>query len=198
MFTGYLDAALDADAFVDGGWFRTGDLAVYDGEYLTIVDRLKDIIIRGGENISAQEVEALLVTHAGVAEAACRRRSRRGDGRAGVRVRDPARRAPSRRSTICARTSSTPASPASSCRNGSRCAPTLPRTASGKVQKAPLRCRGRSAPDAADRPARARAGSAATMDAVAKDARDEPEDDALDVIDLITDEPVPIGPADRA
>ena len=71
MFTGYLDPALDATAFADGGWFRTGDLAVYDGEYLTIVDRLKDIIIRGGENISAQEVEALLVTHPDVAEAAC-------------------------------------------------------------------------------------------------------------------------------
>jgi cyclohexanecarboxylate-CoA ligase len=71
MFTGYLDAALDTAAFVDDGWFRTGDLAVYDGEYLTIVDRLKDIIIRGGENISAQEVEALLVTHADVSEAAC-------------------------------------------------------------------------------------------------------------------------------
>jgi non-ribosomal peptide synthetase component E (peptide arylation enzyme) len=71
MFVGYLNPELDHDAFVDGGWFRTGDLAVYDGEYLTIVDRLKDIIIRGGENISAQEVEALLVTHPAVAEAAC-------------------------------------------------------------------------------------------------------------------------------
>jgi cyclohexanecarboxylate-CoA ligase len=71
MFTGYLDAALDANAFTADGWFRTGDLAVFDGEYLTIVDRLKDIIIRGGENISAQEVEALLVTHAAVADAAC-------------------------------------------------------------------------------------------------------------------------------
>jgi acyl-CoA synthetase (AMP-forming)/AMP-acid ligase II len=71
MFTGYLDPALDADAFVDDGWFRTGDLAVYDGEYLTIVDRLKDVIIRGGENISAQEVEAQLVTHPAVSEAAC-------------------------------------------------------------------------------------------------------------------------------
>ncbi len=71
MFVGYLDGALDADAFADDGWFRTGDLAVYDGEYLTIVDRLKDIIIRGGENISAQEVEALLVTHPTIAEAAC-------------------------------------------------------------------------------------------------------------------------------
>ena len=71
MFVGYLDPELDDEAFVDGGWFRTGDLAVYDGEYLTIVDRLKDIIIRGGENISAQEVEALLVTYPAVAEAAC-------------------------------------------------------------------------------------------------------------------------------
>jgi cyclohexanecarboxylate-CoA ligase len=71
MFTGYLDASLDRDAFVAGGWFRTGDLAVYDGEYLTIVDRLKDVIIRGGENISALEVEALLVTHTDVVDAAC-------------------------------------------------------------------------------------------------------------------------------
>jgi cyclohexanecarboxylate-CoA ligase len=71
MFVGYLDAELDADAFVAGGWFRSGDLARYDGQYLTIVDRLKDIIIRGGENISAQEVEALLVTHPAIAEAAC-------------------------------------------------------------------------------------------------------------------------------
>jgi len=71
MFTGYLDSALDVDAFVADGWFRTGDLAVCDGEYLTIVDRLKDVIIRGGENISAQEVEAVLVSHAAVAEAAC-------------------------------------------------------------------------------------------------------------------------------
>jgi non-ribosomal peptide synthetase component E (peptide arylation enzyme) len=71
MLSGYFDPALDADAFVEGGWFRTGDLARFDGEYLTIVDRLKDIIIRGGENISAQEVEAALVTHPAVAEAAC-------------------------------------------------------------------------------------------------------------------------------
>jgi cyclohexanecarboxylate-CoA ligase len=71
MFTGYLDPALDTDAFVSGGWFRTGDLARFEGEHLTIVDRLKDVIIRGGENISAQEVEALLVTHPRVAEAAC-------------------------------------------------------------------------------------------------------------------------------
>ncbi len=71
MFAGYLDRALDTESFVPGGWFRTGDLARYDGTHLTIVDRLKDVIIRGGENISAQEVEALLVTHPAVSEAAC-------------------------------------------------------------------------------------------------------------------------------
>jgi cyclohexanecarboxylate-CoA ligase len=71
MFVGYLDPALDAESFAPDGWFRTGDLARYDGTHLTIVDRLKDVIIRGGENISAQEVEALLVTHPAVREAAC-------------------------------------------------------------------------------------------------------------------------------
>jgi cyclohexanecarboxylate-CoA ligase len=71
MFVGYLDSALDETSFVPGGWFRTGDLARFDGSHLTIVDRLKDVIIRGGENISAQEVEALLVTHPAVREAAC-------------------------------------------------------------------------------------------------------------------------------
>ena len=71
MFSGYLDPGANDGAFLDGGWFRTGDLARYDGKYLTIVDRLKDVIIRGGENISAQEVEALLSMHPAVAEAAC-------------------------------------------------------------------------------------------------------------------------------
>jgi cyclohexanecarboxylate-CoA ligase len=71
MFSGYLDAALDAESFAPGGWFRTGDVAVLVGDRLTIVDRLKDVIIRGGENVSALEVESLLVTHPAVAEAAC-------------------------------------------------------------------------------------------------------------------------------
>jgi cyclohexanecarboxylate-CoA ligase len=71
MFSGYLDAALDAESFAPGGWFRTGDVALLDGDRLTIVDRLKDVIIRGGENVSALEVEGLLVTHPAIAEAAC-------------------------------------------------------------------------------------------------------------------------------
>jgi long-chain acyl-CoA synthetase len=58
------------ESFVDG-WFRTGDLGRLDDEgYLFIVDRLKDVIIRGGENIYAAEIEAALYEHPDVAEAA--------------------------------------------------------------------------------------------------------------------------------
>ena len=71
MMKGYLDSALDADAFDDEGWFRTGDLGRIDAEgNVTITGRLKDIIIRKGENISAKEVEDLLFTHPKVADAA--------------------------------------------------------------------------------------------------------------------------------
>ena len=70
-FEGYTDPALTAAAFVDDGWYVTGDVGVLDGEgYLTITDRVKDIIIRGGENISAAEIEELLLHLPGVAEAA--------------------------------------------------------------------------------------------------------------------------------
>ncbi|MET0454307.1 MAG: AMP-binding protein [Mycobacterium sp.] len=64
MFVGYLDGALDAEAFTDDGWFYTGDLARLDSDgYVEITGRDKDIIIRGGENISAKEVEDLLFEH---------------------------------------------------------------------------------------------------------------------------------------
>jgi non-ribosomal peptide synthetase component E (peptide arylation enzyme) len=55
---------------VTRGWFATGDLATVDDEgWLTIVGRKKDVIIRGGENIAAGEVEELLVAHPAVKEA---------------------------------------------------------------------------------------------------------------------------------
>lgn len=58
-------------AFTDDGYFLTGDIGYLDPDgYLFIVDRKKDIIIRGGENISCQEVEAALYELAAVAEAA--------------------------------------------------------------------------------------------------------------------------------
>jgi long-chain acyl-CoA synthetase len=54
-----------------GGWFRTGDLGKMDAEgYVYVVDRLKDMIIRGGENIYAAEVEAALYEHPDIREAA--------------------------------------------------------------------------------------------------------------------------------
>jgi long-chain acyl-CoA synthetase len=59
-----------AATFVDG-WLRSGDVGYLDEEgFLFIVDRLKDIIIRGGENISSAEVEAALFEHPAVLEAA--------------------------------------------------------------------------------------------------------------------------------
>jgi fatty-acyl-CoA synthase len=54
-----------------GGWFHTGDLATMDEDgYLLIVDREKDIIVSGGENISSLELERTISTHPGVYEAA--------------------------------------------------------------------------------------------------------------------------------
>jgi acyl-CoA synthetase len=68
---GYTDDALTARAFDDDGWYHTGDVGVLDSDgYLTITDRKSDIIIRGGENISAIEVEEVLLTMPGIAEAA--------------------------------------------------------------------------------------------------------------------------------
>jgi len=68
---GYLDSSLDAEAFDDEGFFRTGDLGFVDAEgYVVITGRLKDVIIRKGENISAKEVEDLLYTHDKVADVA--------------------------------------------------------------------------------------------------------------------------------
>ena len=60
-----------AEAFTTDGWFRTGDLGYLDDEgYLFIVDRKKDIIIRGGENIACLEVESAIYHHPAVAEVA--------------------------------------------------------------------------------------------------------------------------------
>jgi acyl-CoA synthetase (AMP-forming)/AMP-acid ligase II len=71
VIRGYLDPSLDADAFDEDGYFRSGDLGVVDADgYVTITGRLKDVIIRHGENISAKEVEDLLYTHPAVADVA--------------------------------------------------------------------------------------------------------------------------------
>jgi acyl-CoA synthetase (AMP-forming)/AMP-acid ligase II len=69
VMRGYVDASLDADAFDEDGWLRTGDLgAVNAAGNIVITGRLKDVIIRKGENISAKEVENALFTHPRVAD----------------------------------------------------------------------------------------------------------------------------------
>ena len=67
---GYLDPAHTAAAFTPDGWFRTGDLGQIDDDgFLTVVGRLGEKIIRGGENIDATEVEAILESHPAVSQA---------------------------------------------------------------------------------------------------------------------------------
>ena len=71
VFAGYLDRPADTAAAFQDGWFRTGDMArVDDHGFLHIVDRLKDVIITGGENVYSTEVETVLITHPSVAEVA--------------------------------------------------------------------------------------------------------------------------------
>ncbi|KOV66426.1 cyclohex-1-ene-1-carboxylate:CoA ligase [Streptomyces sp. MMG1121] len=68
---GYLDPAQTAAAFDPDGFLRTGDLGrVTDRGHLVLTGRLKDVIIRKGENISAKEIEDLLAAHPAVADAA--------------------------------------------------------------------------------------------------------------------------------
>jgi acyl-CoA synthetase (AMP-forming)/AMP-acid ligase II len=70
-FLGYTDPSLTAKQFDSDGWYHTGDVGVMDADgYLAITDRISDVIIRGGENISAAEVEEVLMRLPGVAEVA--------------------------------------------------------------------------------------------------------------------------------
>lgn len=71
LCVGYTDPALDDGAFDADGWYHSGDMGVIDADgYLTITDRLKDVIIRGGENISAAEIEELIGAMPAIAEVA--------------------------------------------------------------------------------------------------------------------------------
>jgi acyl-CoA synthetase (AMP-forming)/AMP-acid ligase II len=68
---GYTDPIITADAFDTDGWFRTGDLGhLREDGHLVLTGRLKDVIIRKGENISAREVEELAYSHPKVGEVA--------------------------------------------------------------------------------------------------------------------------------
>lgn len=71
LMLGYLDSQLDDNAFDENGYFQTGDLGIIDEDgYVVISGRLKDVIIRHGENISAKEVEDLLFQHPSIMDVA--------------------------------------------------------------------------------------------------------------------------------
>jgi acyl-CoA synthetase (AMP-forming)/AMP-acid ligase II len=71
VFQGYWRDAEATERAFAGGWFHTGDIGVRDEEgYVWIVDRLKDMILSGGENIAGSEVERVLYEHPAVLEAA--------------------------------------------------------------------------------------------------------------------------------
>lgn len=68
---GYLNnPEANADSFFDG-WFRTGDRGVVENGYLRLEGRLKEMILRGGENISPAEIEDVLLSHPAVTDAVC-------------------------------------------------------------------------------------------------------------------------------
>jgi acyl-CoA synthetase (AMP-forming)/AMP-acid ligase II len=71
VFKGYWRDPDATSAAFAGGWFHTGDIGVKDDDgYLYIVDRLKDMIVSGGENIAGSEIERVLYEHESVVEAA--------------------------------------------------------------------------------------------------------------------------------
>jgi acyl-CoA synthetase (AMP-forming)/AMP-acid ligase II len=71
VFKGYWRDPDATSAAFAGGWFHTGDIGVRDDDgYLYIVDRLKDMIVSGGENIASSEIERVLYEHESVVEAA--------------------------------------------------------------------------------------------------------------------------------
>jgi acyl-CoA synthetase (AMP-forming)/AMP-acid ligase II len=71
VMLGYVDRSLDAEAFDEAGYLRTGDLGVIDEDgYVRITGRLKEVVIRKGENVGTAEVEELVRGHRAVADAA--------------------------------------------------------------------------------------------------------------------------------
>jgi fatty-acyl-CoA synthase len=68
VMAGYWGREADTAAAVRDGWFHSGDVATVDGDgYVFIVDRMKDMIISGGENVYPAEVESVLYQHSAVA-----------------------------------------------------------------------------------------------------------------------------------
>jgi acyl-CoA synthetase (AMP-forming)/AMP-acid ligase II len=133
---GYLDPVLSASAFDNEGWYHTGDIGVLDSDgYLTITDRKSDVIIRGGENISAIEVEETLMAMPEVAEAVAVAApdARFGECVVGVLRLRPGHKLPSRH-TVWAHFEASGLA-RQKWPEDLRAVEDYPRTASGKVQK---------------------------------------------------------------
>jgi acyl-CoA synthetase (AMP-forming)/AMP-acid ligase II len=141
-FLGYVDAALDADAFDDDGWVRTGDLGVIDpAGNVSVTGRIKDIIIRNAENISALEVEEALYRHPAVLDVAVVSAP---DSRTGERVCAfvvPAVGAPAPTLTSLAEHCRSLGLAVQKCPEQLELVDSLPRNSFGKVLKQDLRAR---------------------------------------------------------
>ena len=71
VFRGYLNRPEANKEVLTEGWFHTGDIAYFDDDgFLFLVDRAKDMVLRGGENVYSAEVEAAIYKHPSIAEAA--------------------------------------------------------------------------------------------------------------------------------
>jgi acyl-CoA synthetase (AMP-forming)/AMP-acid ligase II len=140
QFLGYQDPSADDAAFVHTTWFRTGDLGRFDDDgYLVVTDRVKDIIIRGGENISAREVEEALSRHPALAEVAVCAAPDEVWGEAVCAVVVPSEGTPA--PTLAELDAFAAAAGVAPHKRPTRIAVTgaLPRTAAGKVRKRDLR-----------------------------------------------------------
>lgn len=142
MLLGYADQTQTAEAITPDGYFRTGDLGVRSAQgAITVTGRKKDLIIRGGENISAKEIEDVLQMHAGVREAAvvAMPHARLGEGVCAFVI--PAAEAPWPADLAAVLTAHVAASGLARQKIPERFAflPDFPRTASGKVRKDMLR-----------------------------------------------------------
>ncbi|MDT4921339.1 MAG: fatty-acyl-CoA synthase, partial [Pseudonocardiales bacterium] len=138
VMDGYLDDPAATDTAFDDGWLRSGDIVRLDADgYLYVVDRKKDIIVRGGYNISSAEVEAVLLSHPDILDAAVVgiAHPRLGeDVHAFVVMRDGASLDPADASSFAAERIADFKVP-----RGYTFVDTLPRNAAGKVLKPQLR-----------------------------------------------------------
>ena len=142
LFIGYTDPDLTARAVDADGWYHSGDIGVMDDDgFLSITDRISDVIIRGGENISAREVEELVATLDGVSEVSvvAAPDDRMGERAAAILLLRPGHEAPSL--DDLRRHLDTAGLARQKWPESIHVVDELPRTPSGKVQKFVLRDR---------------------------------------------------------